>query len=106
MLPALVEACSSSPELAVAELAERLGGVAGSELLALAVEDQPALEPPQAERAIGDTILRLRQRRLAEQRRATTRRFREEGRVDYAVKQREIEEGKRVQGLAPGPVRS
>lgn len=106
VLPALVEACTSSPELAVAELAERLGGDAGSELLALAVEDQPALEPPQAERAIGDTILRLRQRRLAEQRRATTRRFREEGRVDYAVKQREIEEGKRVQGLAPGPVRS
>jgi len=106
VLPALVEACAASPELALAELAERLGGEAGSELLALAVEDQPALEPPQAERAIGDTILRLRQRRLAQQRRATTRRFREEGRVDYAVKQREIEEGKRVQGLAPGPVRS
>ena len=106
VLPALVEACASTPELPVAELAERLGGEAGSELLALAVEDQPALEAPQAERAIGDTILRLRQRRLAEQRRATTRRFREEGRVDYAVKQREIEEGKRVQSLAPAPPRS
>ena len=101
LLPALVQADG----LAVAEIAERLGGEAGAELLALAVEDQPALEPPQAERAIGDTILRLRQRRLAEQRRATTRRFREEGRVDMAVKQRENEERKRVQALSPGPVR-
>jgi DNA primase len=105
VLPALAEACAAQGSVAVAELAERLGGGAASELMALAVEDKPALEPPQAERAIGDTLVRLRQRRLAAQRRATTRRFREEGRVDIDLKQREIEESKRVTGLAPGPAR-
>jgi len=106
VLPALVEACASGAPPAVAELAERLGGEAGRELLALSVGDPPALVPPEAVGANGDSILRVRERRLAAQRRATTRRFREEGRVDFAVKQREIEEGKRVQGLAPGPPRS
>jgi hypothetical protein len=106
VLPALVEACASGVRPAVAELAERLGGEAGRELLALSVGDSPAQDTPEAEREFGGTILRLRQHRLAAQRRATTRRFREEGRVDLAVKQREIEEGKRVQGPAPGPPRS
>jgi DNA primase len=107
-LPALVDALSRRGPVDVAELAEALGGEAGPALLQVAVEGAPDLDAGEARRAIGDTILRLRQRRRAEERRATTRRYRE-GAFDspedfLAEKQRQVEERRRAQGLVSGPV--
>jgi hypothetical protein len=74
----------------------------------VAVEEAPELGVEEARRAIGDTILRLRQRRQAAARRATTRQYREGAFGDpdafLAEKQRQIEERRRSQGLASGPL--
>jgi DNA primase len=116
VLPTLVEAFAR-PGAGVAEggrgadvasLAERLGGEPGSALRRVAVEEAPELGVEEARRAIGDTILRLRQRRQAAARRATTRQYREGAFGDpdafLAEKQRQIEERRRSQGLASGPL--
>jgi DNA primase len=103
-------AAGSLPADALDRLASHLDPEAAAELRAAALEGGVGVGQADARREIGDTILRLRQRREAEQRRDTTRRFREGtfgSHEDFlAEKQRQIEERRRAQGLAPGPGRS
>jgi DNA primase len=105
LVPALAEAAGGE-RLDVAELAGRLEPDAGSELLALAVADEPRLAPAEAEGAFDDTLRWLRRRRQSEARRATTRQLRDDPQADglalLAEKQRQIEERRTALGLAPG----
>ena len=88
------------------KVADSLEGEARAELAALAVESD-RFDPDAAERAVDD-LLRWFRRRLEQQdRRNTTRRFREDpeanAREILETKQRQIEERRRAQGVPPDP---
>lgn len=105
VLPALVDALADRTDADVAALAEGLGGEAAAALRAVAMEAPPAESPEAAGSGMSDTILRLRQRRLAERERELTRRLRQattetEQQTILAEKQRIQEEKRRAQGLA------
>jgi DNA primase len=106
VLPALVDAFVDRADADLGALAEQLGGEAGAELRAVAVEAPLAETAEAAEPGISDTILRLRQRRLVEQERELTQRLRlatseAEQQTILAEKQRIQELKRRTQGAAP-----
>ncbi|HEY8493694.1 MAG TPA: DNA primase [Myxococcota bacterium] len=106
VLPALVDLLADRPDADVAALADQLGGEPGAELRAVAVEPPLVDDPEAAGSAIDDTLLKLRQRRLAAEERELTRRLRqatseaEQQRI-LAEKQRIQEQKRRTLGLAP-----
>lgn len=106
VLPALVDALVDRSDADLGALAEQLGGEAGAELRAVAVEAPLAETVEAAEPGMSDTILRLRQRRLVEQERELTQRLRlatsaAEQQTILAEKQRIQELKRRTQGAAP-----
>jgi DNA primase len=109
VLAVLVDGLTDRPDADVAALAEQLGGEAAAELRAVAVEAPPAESPEAAGSGMSDTLLRLRQRRLAEQERELTRRLRQatteaEQQTILAEKQRIQELKRRTLGLTPSRV--
>jgi DNA primase len=106
VLSTLVDTLGDRADADVSALADALGGEAAAELRAVAVEAPLAETPEAAGSGMSDTILRLRQRRLAGQERELTRRLRQatteaEQQMILAEKQRIQEQKRHAQGLHP-----
>ena len=95
VLSTLVDTLSDRSDADLGALAETLGGEAGAELCAVAVEASPAADEEGAIAAMSDTFRRLRQRRLAEQDRQLTQQLRQAG--SDAERQAILEEKHRIQ---------
>jgi DNA primase len=95
VLSLLVDTLADRSDADLGALAEQIGGDAGAELCAVAVEAAPEMEPEAAISAMRDTFRRLRQRRLAEQDRQLTQRLRQAG--SDQERQAILEEKHRIQ---------
>lgn len=106
---AMLDQAELGEPLAAASLIDRVDAPTRELLLALAMDDAPALSFEEAERALDETLRELERRRLRDEGRALTQRLRapEADAVDglIAEKQRQLERRRAALGLGPTAMR-
>jgi DNA primase len=107
VLRTLGVACRCQAPIDVASLADQLQGEERRRLLALACDEESAPVGDDAARVLDDTLRGLRERRLAEEQRALTRRLADDPAADargiLAEKQRQLEQKRAARGLGAAP---